>query len=297
MIGSTPATTTTAPSNNFSREQSRVSSPAVPQMHTLVNRARELISSNINTLSTSAQRSLQQYPKRRRLGHRYGKEREQKPPETKTFELVCLHKPSSHALSGNLLQDYQMTKEDICMSGAVDLSTNDKESEIRLKIWQVLVTRVPEIMSDDFEFVKVLRKMVITPVVKEGQDFDYKMIKTLIGQGKMYIRLNKSFSQQTDPLWGADHETITNQVEDREAMSSRMMVSDRVTVELIEEDPVVPPEDDFLAELRNIFPQHEESQLASACIGVPNVHAAIENVLTSQTDGKQHNNICLGTGA
>ena len=172
------------------------------------------------------------------------------------------------------------------MSGAVDLSTNDEESDIRLKIWQVLVTRVPDIMSDDFEFVKVLRKMVITPVVKEGQDFDYKMIKTLIGQGKMYIRLNKVFSQQTDPLWDAEQETIANQVEDRETMSSRMMVSDR-TVELIDDDPVVPPDDDFLAELRNIFPQHEESQLASACIGVPNVHAAIENILTSQTEGKQ----------
>ena len=137
------------------------------------------------------------------------------------------------------------------MSGAVDLSTNDKESDIRLKIWQVLVTRVPDIMSDDFEFVKVLRKMVITSVVKEGQDFDYKMIKTLIGQGKMYIRLNKVFSQQTDPLWGAEQETIANQVEARETMSSRMMVSDR-TVELIDDDPVVPPDDDFLAELRNI---------------------------------------------
>ena len=239
-----------------------------------------------NTLSTSAQQSLQQYPKRRRLGHLYGKEKQQKPPETKTFELVCLHKPSSHALSSNLLQDYPMTKDDICMSGAVDLSTNDKESDIRLKIWQVLVTRVPYIMSDDFEFVKVLRKMVITPVVKEGQDFDYKMIKTLIGQGKMYIRLNKVFSQQTDPLWGSEQETIANQVEDRETMSSRMMVSDR-TVELIDDDPVVPPDDDFLAELRNIFPQHEESQLASACIGVPNVHAANESILSSQAEGKQ----------
>jgi len=91
----------------------------------------------------------------------------------------------------SVVPDYNLGKEDILFCGTVDLMTNDKEYAIRSKITEVLATRIPGILPDDFSFVKVSRKQVCTPACKEGHKWDFPQVKTIAGQGKLYVRLQK----------------------------------------------------------------------------------------------------------
>ena len=43
----------------------------------------------------------------------------------------------------------------------------------------------------DFEFVKVSRKTVSTPVISKTHKWDFENIKAIAGQGKVYVRLLK----------------------------------------------------------------------------------------------------------
>lgn len=155
------------------------------QVSTVVNRAREILRLNSSAMASTAQQSMQQYPKRRHLGHSYQKPKESKAKqgEEKTCELVCIkpfQEDEVHGASA-VVPDYALGKDDIYLSGAVDLTTTDTEEEIRNKIFEVLSTRIPDLTPHDFEFVKVLHKTVITPAMKVGQKFNYKMVKTLMG--------------------------------------------------------------------------------------------------------------------
>ena len=77
----------------------------------------------------------------------------------------------------------------------VDFLTTDDEQLVRNKIVGALKTQIPDIAPDDFEFVKVLGKRVSTPVVADGYNWDFKHVKNLCGQGKLYVRLNKQREQ------------------------------------------------------------------------------------------------------
>ena len=61
--------------------------------------------------------------------------------------------------------------------------SNDKEDAIRTKITEVLASRIPGILPEDFSFVKVSRKQVCTPACKGGQKWDYPQVKAIAGQG------------------------------------------------------------------------------------------------------------------
>ena len=52
----------------------------------------------------------------------------------------------------------------------------------------------------DFEFVKVLGKKVSTPVVADGYNWDFKHVKNLCGQGKLYDRLNKQQEEDQENI-------------------------------------------------------------------------------------------------
>lgn len=111
----------------------------------------------------------------------------------KTFELVLLKSPEPLE-NGNtppgMVPDYNKTEDDICCSGMVDIFTNADEKSIRSSIQEVLVNRIPDIHHDDFDFVKVKGKKIITPVFKKGQEIGYQQLKALSGQGSLYVRLN-----------------------------------------------------------------------------------------------------------
>ena len=161
-----------------------------------ISRARDLLRSNIGSVSSSLEASVAQQPKRRRIGHHYTKKPE-KQPEQKTLEVKVVDFTALEEFvdeKGNIPQvvpDYSLGKDDVLFCGTVDLMTNDKEYAIRSKITEVLATRIPGILPDDFSFVKVSRKQVCTPACKEGHKWDFPQVKTIAGQGKLYVRLQK----------------------------------------------------------------------------------------------------------
>ena len=82
----------------------------------------------------------------------------------------------------------------------VDFLSTDDEQLVRNKIVRALKTQIPDIAPDDFEFVKVLGKRVSTPVVADGYNWDFKHVKNLFGQGKLYVRLNKQQEQDQENI-------------------------------------------------------------------------------------------------
>ena len=163
----------------------------------VIGRARDLPRSNIRTVGSSLNSSLNvQQPKRRRIGHQYT-HKSVKQPEQKTLEISVLDFMALEEFideKGNIPKcflNYNIGKDDILFSGTVDVMTNDKEDAIKAKITEVLTSRIPDILPEDFSFVKVSRKQVCTPACKEGHKWDFPQVKAIAGQGKLYVRLEK----------------------------------------------------------------------------------------------------------
>ena len=78
----------------------------------------------------------------------------------------------------------------ILLKGYFELGAGQSESEIRKSITQVLEQRFPFVRPDHLDFVKRERNKVTTPVVNKSLEWNYKHVKELCGQGKLYVRLN-----------------------------------------------------------------------------------------------------------
>ena len=152
-----------------------------------------------------------QQPKRRRIGHQYT-HKPLKQPEQKTFEISVVDFMGREEFadeSGNIppvLPNYIIGKSDVLFAGTVDLMTNDKEDAIRRKVVEVLASRIPGVLPEDFSFVKVTRKEVCTPACKEGHKWDFPQVKTIAGQGKLYVRLERPHSV----IAGVASQTLNN---------------------------------------------------------------------------------------
>jgi len=94
--------------------------------------------------------------KRRQIGHQYSKPHPVKQPEQKTLEISVLDFIGREEFmdeNGSIpqfLPNYNLGKDDILFSGTVDLMTNDEEDAIKAKITEVLTSRIPGILPDDF---------------------------------------------------------------------------------------------------------------------------------------------------
>lgn len=100
-----------------------------------------------------------------------------------------LDKPEDLDENG-FVPDYPVTDDMILLKGYFELGTGQSESEIRESITEVLKQRFPFVRPDHFDFVKRERNKVTTPVVGKSLEWNYKHVKELCGQGKLYIRLN-----------------------------------------------------------------------------------------------------------
>ena len=130
-------------------------------------------------------------------------------PEPKMFELICLNHVSQiieeeSLESDGIIPDYSITKDDILLCGTVDVMTDDNEQLMREKICKVIGVRLPNVTEFDFDFVKVSRKIVSTPVCSTDQCWDYARVKVIAGQGKLYVRLNQSIDLLQDTNIGKD---------------------------------------------------------------------------------------------
>ena len=92
--------------------------------------------------------------------------------------------------------EYPLKNDTIMCYAEVDFVSVDDERLMCNKIVGALETQIPDIAPDDLEFVIVLGKRS-TPVVADGYNWDFKHVKNLCGQGKLYVHLNKSLVRFT----------------------------------------------------------------------------------------------------
>ena len=88
--------------------------------------------------------------------------------------------------------------KDIIARGFVsDICVNATEEEVREEICAVLVnSELPQLVTPNtFEFIDVNGKIAFVPSIKEGFEFNGRIVKQLAGVGSLYIRL----LQNSDP--------------------------------------------------------------------------------------------------
>jgi len=165
--------------------------PSLTQHQQVLNRARDIINANTRSLSTNIPTSFRRnvntyaHPKRPRLS---AMKASTAPKEVcKTVVVIC---PTPNI---DNYKEYPLTQEHIVCNAQVDFSSDDSESTTRDTIVQAVKTQLTGINPDDFEFVKVQNKRVTVTLVAEGYRWDFKHVKNLCGQGKLYVRLLREF--------------------------------------------------------------------------------------------------------
>ena len=118
-----------------------------------------------------------------------GKQKKQMKQEFHPKAVYLLDKPDDLDENG-FVPDYAVTDDMILLKGYFELGAGQSESEIRKSITEVLEQRFPFVRPDHFDFVKRERNKVTTPVVNKSLEWNYKHVKELCGQGKLYVRLN-----------------------------------------------------------------------------------------------------------
>ena len=83
----------------------------------------------------------------------------------------------------------------VILKGEFDLTPGDSEEKIRQDLCEVFKTKFPEIAVDDFTFIKRDRNSLVKPAVKKNHKWDFLHVKSLVGQGRLYVQLKAPSSE------------------------------------------------------------------------------------------------------
>ena len=89
-------------------------------------------------------------------------------------------------------EEYSLTESMILIKGECDLKSTYSEDDIRSELIGLFKAKLPLMHKRDFDFVRRERNSITTPLVKPDHQWDFKHVKHLCGQGKLYVRLNVS---------------------------------------------------------------------------------------------------------
>ena len=89
-------------------------------------------------------------------------------------------------------ENLAINHDNIVLRGFVNLSTTDGEAEIRSKIGDAIRLKYPLVGNRDFVFLRANRRRLSTPVSCE--EYTYKQVKLLCGQGAIYIKLKSELN-------------------------------------------------------------------------------------------------------
>lgn len=106
--------------------------------------------------------------------------REEKP---KTYEVVLLD------VIGDKEDIYRLEEDEIVGTWYLDILPNMSELDIRKALVGVFETKLSLIKENDIEFVQCSRRMVKTPEIQNGLEWNASRLKALVGQGRLYCRL------------------------------------------------------------------------------------------------------------
>ena len=73
--------------------------------------------------------------------------------------------------------------------GMVTLAEHDSEVQVREKIVSSLKEKYNIIGPNDFEFVKVTQKKISVLHLGKQAEYNYDVVKKLVGQGLLYLRM------------------------------------------------------------------------------------------------------------
>lgn len=100
----------------------------------------------------------------------------------------------------------------IVARGIVTLGEQDSESTIREKLVSSLKDKYSIIGLNNFQFVKVAQKKISILHLSKGAEYSYEIVKKLVGQRSLYIRMKKHFQFVIDEHVSEDSESDLPQV-------------------------------------------------------------------------------------
>ena len=158
---------------------------------------------------------MQRIPVERRRGKRYasrlpttparGTVRQQTAFSKKLFVFQCMDGPSGTPRS------FTRRDKDIIARGFVsDISVDATEEQVRDEIHAVLLNSdLPNSIGPrDFEFIDVNGKVAFVPSIKEGFEFNGRIVKQLAGAGSLYIRLLRKLQPSVIISDSSDEESL-----------------------------------------------------------------------------------------
>ena len=121
------------------------------------------------------------------------KEKKTKSLEKKPFEFALL-RPTNSKESDGEDEAETLKKENIIERGMVVLNEDDDESSVHQKVVSSLKAQYNLLGPNDFEFVKVTQKRISVLTAGENTEYNYSVVKKLVGQGLLYLRMKEAFS-------------------------------------------------------------------------------------------------------
>ena len=115
----------------------------------------------------------------------------EQPPVPKSVHLIdCIEEESDEEDAGEKRDSFAFNERHVVIKGEFDLTPGHSEDEIRSELVEVFKTKIPNIRTTDFDFVKREKNVISLPVIKTGFKWDFAHVKNLCGQGRLYVRLN-----------------------------------------------------------------------------------------------------------
>ena len=190
------------------QEIRRASTGAIPSSQSSSNSANELMNRTRTLINNSAASAVQQFNRIRpalsstsrltsvpnhpnRLSVSSGKSKKRKlEAKVYTHEIQILKPWKGSINADGTIPDYGLQNSFILLRQVLlDLRNDMKDQEIRDKIVSSCRARLPNLKPDSFEYVKMDKNRIYTPIFQEDFKFDYSQVKKLAGNGKIYIRL------------------------------------------------------------------------------------------------------------
>ena len=83
--------------------------------------------------------------------------------------------------------NWSLTEDNVLLRGIVEIDSTSKEADIRERIGNCIRLKYSSVTNSDFEFLRATRRKLSKPVICD--DFNFKQIKILAGQGSIYLKL------------------------------------------------------------------------------------------------------------
>lgn len=195
---------------------------------------------------------------------------------------------------GNVSEnDYSLTDSMILVKGECDLKSTYTEDDIRSELTDLFKVKLPLISKKDFDFVRRERNSITTPVVKPGHQWDFKHVKHLCGQGKLYVRLNviKDILADKEEIEGNSDDTAKSESTDEkpEGDVKSIICSSPATRVIILDDQEATTSagsasfDEKLANLTSIFPEEDTNIVIDTLMRYEDVELAAQSLSDKNT--------------